>query len=206
MPGKSAASFFKAAANVLDQVSGHDGQLRRVWQTINPWITRFATNAAIKWLPIIANEAPCQIGNPDGQGGWTQCSQPAVSFCDCCGRPTCLHHGRFDSNAGVICFPCVATAQAVARTNRTSSGAYAPPPPPSDAPPKEAKPPPKPKMDRGKALQILGLGATATPEEIRVRYKAMAKKWHPDKHEDADKSVATSRFREIQEAWESLKA
>lgn len=204
MPGKTVASFFQATANILDQMKGQDGQLLRIWQTVNPWVTRFVANAASKWLPILSNEAPCQIGNPDGHGGWTACPHPAVSFCDCCGKPTCLHHGRVDSNAGVICFPCVATACALGRANRAANGAYSPPG--AEAKPKDAKPPPKPKMAREQALQILGLDAKATQEEIRVRYKTLSKKWHPDRHEPADKAAATTRFREIQSAWDALKA
>lgn len=202
MPGP--ASFLKAAASVLDQINGQDGQLTRIWQTVNPWVTRFLASAASKWLPILANEAPCQIATPDGKGGWKPCPHPAVSFCDCCGKPTCLHHGRVDANAGVICFPCVATACAMGRANRAANGTYAPPNP-APNPKKEAKPPPEQKMPRSVALRTLGLADGATALEIKSAYKEMAKKWHPDKHTEADKPTAGARFREIQAAWNALK-
>jgi len=204
MPG-TPASFIQAAANILDQFKGApNGQLGRLWQTVNPWVTRFLASAATKWLPILANEAPCQIASPDGQGGWIPCPHPAVSFCDCCGKPTCLHHGRVDANAGVICFPCVATACAVARATRAANGGHVPPPREPGSK-KEAPPPPKKKMPRAAALKALGLPASASDEEIKLAYKAMVKKWHPDKHATADKATAQARFLEVQAAWDALK-
>lgn len=198
MPGKS-ASFFQTAASVLERMnSGADGQLGRAWQMVNPWVTRLLANAATKWIPILSHNAPCQIATPDGNGGWVPCQHPAIAFCDCCGKPTCLQHARVDSNAGAICFPCVATARALKQSERAS---YQPPPSGQ-----EAKKPEKQPLPRDEALKRLGLTAASSPQEIKATYKALVRKWHPDKHADADKAAAERRFREVQEAWEALKA
>jgi DnaJ-class molecular chaperone len=60
-------------------------------------------------------------------------------------------------------------------------------------------------MPRAEALKSLGLTAAASAEEIKVAYKAMVKKWHPDKHQEADRATVQARFLEIQAAWEALK-
>ena len=65
--------------------------------------------------------------------------------------------------------------------------------------------PPKKKMPRAAALKALGLPASASDEEIKLAYKAMVKKWHPDKHATADKATAQARFLEVQAAWDALK-
>ncbi len=50
--------------------------------------------------------------------------------------------------------------------------------------------------------KILGVQKTATKEEIKKRYRVLARKYHPDKNPD-DKS-AEDRFKEVQEAYEVI--
>lgn len=50
--------------------------------------------------------------------------------------------------------------------------------------------------------QTLGISPQAGPEEIRRNYRALVKRYHPDKHPD-DRAVQ-AMFREIQEAYETL--
>jgi DnaJ-domain-containing protein 1 len=92
----------------------------------------------------------------------------------------------------------VATARALKQSERAS---YQPPPSGQ-----EAKKPEKQPLPRDEALKRLGLTAASSPQEIKATYKALVRKWHPDKHTDADKAAAERRFREVQEAWEALKA
>ncbi len=49
---------------------------------------------------------------------------------------------------------------------------------------------------------LLGVGKTATEEEIKKAYRSLAKKYHPDLH-PGDKA-AESKFKEINEAYETL--
>ena len=53
------------------------------------------------------------------------------------------------------------------------------------------------------ALNVLNLTQSATQEEIKKRYKQLAREWHPDKYK-GDKETAQKRFMEIQEAYEIL--
>ncbi len=47
----------------------------------------------------------------------------------------------------------------------------------------------------------LGIPPNATPELIKAAYRKSAARYHPDKNPSAD---AATRFREVQEAYETL--
>ncbi|THH18813.1 hypothetical protein EW146_g2227 [Bondarzewia mesenterica] len=53
------------------------------------------------------------------------------------------------------------------------------------------------------AFSVLGLADDASAEEIKLAYKKMALKWHPDRHLD-DKDTATQHFIEIHDAYRRL--
>jgi len=58
------------------------------------------------------------------------------------------------------------------------------------------------------AYRVLDIDSRAGPEQIRSAYLRQARKWHPDMHVNAGKQQqkeADQRFREIQEAYETLK-
>lgn len=44
--------------------------------------------------------------------------------------------------------------------------------------------PARPLMQRQQALAVLGLPAHATPQQIKRRYRALAKRYHPDRGGD----------------------
>jgi curved DNA-binding protein len=50
--------------------------------------------------------------------------------------------------------------------------------------------------------EILGLRRNATPDEIKQAYRTLAKRYHPDRNPDTPE--ATTRFKEVQEAYEVL--
>jgi len=54
-----------------------------------------------------------------------------------------------------------------------------------------------------KAKTLLGLSDKATLSEIKTRYKAMMKQWHPDKHPD-DEQTAHEMSIQINEAYATL--
>jgi len=50
---------------------------------------------------------------------------------------------------------------------------------------------------------ILGVGQKASEEDVKKAYKALAKKWHPDKNPN-NQEVATRKFKEVSEAYQVL--
>ena len=54
------------------------------------------------------------------------------------------------------------------------------------------------------ALKTLGLTRTATQEEVKVAFRNLAKKWHPDKHQGGSKSNAEEQFKVLQQAYQLL--
>ncbi len=57
--------------------------------------------------------------------------------------------------------------------------------------------------------KVLGLGANATDEEVKKAYRRLAMKYHPDKVANMGEEIkksAEAQFREINEAYEQIKA
>lgn len=51
---------------------------------------------------------------------------------------------------------------------------------------------------------VLGVGKTASADEIKKAYRKQALEWHPDRHKDNNKEGAEKRFKEINEAYQVL--
>ncbi|PNY09159.1 chaperone dnaJ-domain containing protein [Trifolium pratense] len=54
----------------------------------------------------------------------------------------------------------------------------------------------------GDYYKVLEISYDATDEDIRLNYRRLALKWHPDKHKDD--SAVTAKFQEINEAYNVL--
>ena len=53
--------------------------------------------------------------------------------------------------------------------------------------------------------QVLGVEPTATDEEIKAAYRALARKYHPDKYQDSDLAeMAGEKMKEINAAYEEI--
>ncbi len=54
--------------------------------------------------------------------------------------------------------------------------------------------------------KILGVSPDATDEEVKKAFRALAKKYHPDKYRDSDLAdLATEKMKEINAAYEQIK-
>ena len=57
------------------------------------------------------------------------------------------------------------------------------------------------------AYKILDIPQTATNEEVKKAYRAMAKKYHPDKLKSKEPALvkgAQEKFQKVQEAYETI--
>ncbi len=52
--------------------------------------------------------------------------------------------------------------------------------------------------------EVLGVERKASEDDLRKAYRNLAKKWHPDRHQGADKDKAEARFKDINEAYDVL--
>ena len=58
----------------------------------------------------------------------------------------------------------------------------------------------------GNPYEVLGVREDATDEEIKEAYRALARKYHPDKYTDEGlKEMATEKMKTINEAYEEIK-
>ena len=71
------------------------------------------------------------------------------------------------------------------------------------ADPPRAKPPPPPSPARRRALASLGLAGDPSPREVKARYKALAKRHHPDANGGCKR--AEERLKTINEAYGLLR-
>ena len=62
------------------------------------------------------------------------------------------------------------------------------------------------KLTKAEAYNILELSENATYQQVKKKYRELAKKWHPDKNETGKKSVAEQMFVSITKAYETITA
>ena len=61
-------------------------------------------------------------------------------------------------------------------------------------------------MTLKEAREILGLGATATRQEIRAAFRRAARRWHPDKAPAGEEAAFRVRMQEVNAAYQHLLA
>lgn len=145
------------------------------------------------------------------------CRNPAVHYCCVCDQDVCAMHGFVNLDADVICNVCVQasrTAQARRAGRRPGSGVFdeEPPEPPFAGRRRRAsgrqRPPPSPEEQRRReALKVLGLKQSASWEEIRLRFRELSAKHHPDRHmrgSAAKRARQQEKFKAISEAYHYL--
>ena len=177
-----------------------DGMPRRIWDELGPWMASFTQTAAAKWLPYLADAHHCKV--PVLRSGVEfPCTNHAIGPCDCCGRPTCIHHGMVDQHGGIACYLCVA------ETMRLKRGRIPPPQAvPTDRDDRRPPVPPNLAQERVKrALAVLGLKPGVRWEEVEKRKRKLLADNHPDKQRtEPAKASAETRYKAISEAFMDL--
>ncbi|MBW1991468.1 MAG: J domain-containing protein [Deltaproteobacteria bacterium] len=60
-------------------------------------------------------------------------------------------------------------------------------------------------MTLKEAREILGLGETATRQEIKAAYRRQARRWHPDRAPSGEEARFRTRMQEVNAAYQRLK-
>jgi curved DNA-binding protein CbpA len=60
-------------------------------------------------------------------------------------------------------------------------------------------------MTLKEAREILGLGLTATRQEIKAAYRRAARRWHPDRAPAGEERAFRARMQEVNAAYQRLK-
>lgn len=142
---------------------------------------RLTEVALTRWRAVSESGALCQCG---------RCGEPAINGCMLCRGLTCLDHALVSPATGdVVCAKCVGGIP------RAANGG-GPPPAPNGVPYEQ---------QRRAHLKTLGLPPSATAEDVRVRFRELALKCHPDRVPAARKAAAHKRFVKYSEAFEWLK-
>lgn len=204
--------FFGFASRLASTFMGGapDGP-RYAWQAVAPWFTELSRNAAAQWLPRLVLNLRCEVLQRDpATGAALPCEGSAIAGCEVCRKPCCINHSFVQRQAAAVCYACVIDASAqrapkIPGANHWASGPGARPPPrqPGQAPP-ETPPPPQVDPRFAQARKVLGVKKSSTWKDIEERYRALLKKYHPDRN-PADKAEAERKFKEVRSAYDFLK-
>jgi len=174
-----------------------------VTEVLLPWANRMGVNALARWSPIVASSIRC--GLPHKMGSPHLCANQAISGCGCCKSPVCLDHAMVAANADVICLRCVNETLKIIQERIAKDPSRQPP---KSRPMHEDEASADREEDRRRHLATLGLDADDEPglEEIKLAYKSLVKKHHPDRVPESERKAATKRFLKIQAAYDFLVA
>lgn len=153
-----------------------------VLRELKDWGTTLSSFALMRWTPAILSGIPCRFSG--------SCHRPAVGACVICQSATCLEHSFVSGDAYVACLHCIK------KTAHAHGSAGAPPP---------QAPPPDLEQVRKKHLKTLGLKEDATADAIRIAFRRLAAKHHPDRIADPVKrATAEAKFKQLSDAYHWL--
>lgn len=184
--------------DVLSKLSQLVGALGATVESSDPvtasfvqWASRIQEQIFTRWHHVASTGIPCAKVS-----GRSPCTQPAVQTCRFCRQPTCLHHAAVAQNGELWCLPCMARAETILRAAQQGRVHGA------------ARTATEETAIRRQKLEVLGLGAEATPEDIHAAFKKLSLKFHPDRHPAGSEKQkrAGARYRAITEAYHWLQA
>lgn len=177
-------------ASFFDQFIGNAAaHLEPVVRELGQWFSVLQRHALGKWGPVVMSGVRCSV-RVERQ----PCGNAGIAKCALCGQATCLRHAAIGFDATTICEQCLDDYRSV--VEQKAKDRPEPEPAPDDTAAKKRA-----------ALRKLGLTADSSWDEVRAEYKALAKKYHPDKHANAsaaERKRVETKMREINDAYAVL--
>jgi hypothetical protein len=163
------------------------GAPRRVMDQLGQWMGHLSRNATIHWGPSLIDPVDCSF-----------CDEDAVTDCIVCGDAVCLAHSHISHRAEAICDECVEFASRAKEKKEKKHKKQR----------RRAAPPPGNASDSqvAQALAILGLSPGASWEDVQGAYRAAARANHPDRFQGTQREQAEGRLKNINAAFNVLKA
>lgn len=173
---------------------------------------------ASQWSAVAASGLKCAVHTATPAGA-ARCTSGAIGACVVCGNGVCFQHAMVAPMSGdMICFGCVARAGGMFQQDppappwkeQASGGPHctcaSPEQLDSTCPLHGRASDSDVDLVRRRYLRVLGLDADAEWEDVREAYKALAKKWHPDRHRGQKRKQAERKFTRITSAFNWLKS
>lgn len=169
------------------------------------YVGALAERALSQWAAVHTSGVTCGLELQGQQGERARCGGPAIGGCMVCGASVCIGHALV-SPEHIMCLGCAYAARemsatAPVRPQQPFSGGR--PPWETGRDPFGGGVPVDEK--RRECLSVLDLDEGATDEEIRRRYRKLAKQNHPD-HAPTERTrqAAQARMAELNEAYAYL--
>jgi hypothetical protein len=157
----------------------------RIGSQLSSWVGHFVNNASLHWSKALIDNQVCDF-----------CRQDALSECISCGARVCLQHAHVSYRAEAVCDECVESLLESRQEERKARRQYNRRQEKAQAPKTEVSPEVK------EAFKKLGLKFGAPWDEVRIAYKGLSLKYHPDTNKRAS---AQSKMVEINQAYSVLK-
>ena len=130
---------------------------------LSGWAKVMSVFANAKWAARMASGIECQM-----QTDAAACSHAAIADCELCGRPICLDHGMFSSDATGICYACFQAARPHVKRWE--------PPRPRKRRPQQAEQVGNLEDD----YALFGIVPNCTDDELRRAFRKFQATYHPD--------------------------
>lgn len=214
--------------NIAELLVGIGAQVAQEVRTDNPAtdsyvraVARLMQHAS-KWAAVSASGIRCATRYTNPIGELRPCDTAAIGACVACGQATCFQHAMISPADGqIVCYGCVGVAQKMSRKMGDQwRDQKLPPEQPRDRPSSSgprcccrypwarvAECPVHGAAEvRSEHLETLGLDDGANWDEIRVAFRKLAHKHHPDRATTTrQRANKETRIKKINTAFEWLK-
>jgi hypothetical protein len=160
-------------------------------QALLPWFQEVCARAPRAWYhPSVSRHC-------DKTNRGAQCTAKAVGMCSVCHADVCMTHAWVGLDASIVCRSCIEEARKHVKPIDNQ-------PPPWEEAAKKAS-----KAEGGGKLEdhykTLGVEEDVTDDELEKSYKALLKRWHPDRvSTEAKKAQYERKFKQIRAAYDAV--